>query len=337
MRPYQVLETKFAEFLGLDPSGMVVCSSGTAALHLGLEGLQLSPGSSVVVPDYTMVACPRAVALAGLVPIFVDCTEHLLMNPDLGRAVVVDHSPSAIMAVHIYGRVCDMEKLSTPYRGSPESCPWIIEDLAEAHGIKPYRSTDVACWSFFRNKIVAGEEGGAVWFRDPERAKLARGLRCLGFTESHDYTHTPRGHNYRMSDLHAEWILSRRNVRGLWNYEMNRKGRRNVVGWYDEACPKEWRMPERDADWVYDVRIPGLTRREQTRVVGVLNDAGVAARHGFWPMSSQREFLECRKVGGGKALRLAPEVIYLPVQPESTTEEDCRRAMDLLRSAGNFV
>lgn len=83
MEAYQRLEKEWAEFNGLDSAGMVACSSGTAALHLALEAFRLPPGSEVLVPDYTMVACPRAVAMAGLTPVFVDCDKRLLMDLQL--------------------------------------------------------------------------------------------------------------------------------------------------------------------------------------------------------------------------------------------------------------
>lgn len=80
MEAYESLEQEFAQWQGLDPRGMVACSSGTAALHLALEALQLPQGSQVIVPDYSMIACPRAVVLADLRPVFVDCDEQLLMD-----------------------------------------------------------------------------------------------------------------------------------------------------------------------------------------------------------------------------------------------------------------
>ena len=58
LEPYEQLELKFAKWNRLDPEGMVACSSGTAALHLALEAMQLPQGSQVIVPDLTMVACP---------------------------------------------------------------------------------------------------------------------------------------------------------------------------------------------------------------------------------------------------------------------------------------
>ena len=342
MEAHQQLEKEWAEFNDLDPAGMVACSSGTAALHLALEAFRLPQGSEVIVPDFTMIACARAVTLAGLMPMFVDCDERLLMDFPLlyagwDRNTARVRGIKAVMAVHVYGRKADMnciaEFCSSKMQGGDGLR--IVEDLAEAHGIRPHPATDAAAWSFYSNKIVAGEEGGAVWFRDPEHAALARQLRSLGFTEAHDFDHVPRGHNYRMSNLHAHHIVSDlRNQNGLPWIEGNQRIRQEIESWYDAACPVEWRMPPRDVVWVYDVRIPGADRDDLKRIVSALNSEGIAARLSFLPMHAQREYTGCRRVWDGghdHAFWASEQVFYLPVQPGKTTETDCKLAFDMIR------
>lgn len=324
MEPYQQLEEEFGRFIGFPAENVVACSSGTAALHLALEALRLPAGSEVLVPDFTMVACARAVTLAGLTPAFVDCGDDLNMDPALAAGSQESPSVSAVMAVHVYGRKCDMNWQTT---AETHRTIKVIEDLAEAHGIKPHPSTDAACWSFYKNKIVAGEEGGAVAFRDPVHAAGARMLRSLGFTDAHDFYHLPRGHNYRLANSLATLILQ-----SLRQYEHNAAARRRIEGWYDAYCPDEWKMPSRDAVWVYDFRIPGLSSPHQDILVRTLNDAGIAARHAFKPMSMQAEYKSCRKVGPGITQQMSREVIYLPVQPGITTQEQAQRTFSMLRS-----
>ena len=108
MQPHERLELEFADWAGV--KNVVACSSGTAALHLALEALELPRGAKVLVPDFTMVACARAVTLAGLVPVFVDCGEDMLISIDqLEQAVYkLNGEAHAIMPVHVYGRRCHM-------------------------------------------------------------------------------------------------------------------------------------------------------------------------------------------------------------------------------------
>lgn len=316
MELYQRLEQEWAQFNNLDPAGMVVCSSGTAALHLAIEALDLPRCSEVIVPDYTMIACPRAVSMAGMVPVFVDCDEKLLMDSELMRHGVGDcknRNTSAMMPVSVYGRSTYMERLHDI--AEPRGLS-LIEDLAEAHGVEPHHLSDAACWSFYQNKIVAGEEGGAVWFRNKEHADRSRSLRCLGMGMNHDYQHIPRGHNYRMSDVHAELVLQ-----SLWKYDENVEKRRQIEQWYDEMMPRDWRMPHRDAPWVYDVRIPGMIAEQQRHIVVFLRSKGVEARYGFKPMHTQEEYQGCRVVGGKQAEQASREVIYLPLTPTLTRQD----------------
>lgn len=345
LQPYEQLEQEWGRFNGLDPTGMVACASGTAALHLALEALQLPPRSEVLVPDFNMIAVPRAVTLAGLTPVFVDChSEDLLIDENLLTVNLRSQiKPSAVMVVHIYGRRCRIDGSIVDFVGSNTK---LIEDSAEAHGVKPHPRTDAMCTSFYKNKIVAGEEGGAVWFKDRKHADLARQLRSLGFTDKHDFNHVPRGHNYRMSNLHAERILDPANYNGLaWMTEKssfhgskiergNIAMRREVESWYDAACPPEWKMPYRDAPWVYDIRIPGMTSEQQDRVVAAVQAAGIPMRHGFKPMSLQQEYRGCRQITSGisRAVIASSQVVYLPIRPGVDDRESARLAFETIRS-----
>lgn len=322
MEPYRQLEIDWSKWNDLDPDGMVCCSSGTAALHLSLEALQLPQGSKCICPDLTMIACPRAITLAGLEPVFVDCDDTLNLDTDLlGQYVDKDYhlndkSPAAVMMVHIYGRRCKMSVFDGA--GVDEFTrhqTYLIEDLAEAHGIKPHPETDAACYSFYKNKIVAGEEGGAVWFRNPEHAKLARQLRSLGFTDAHDFNHIPRGHNYRMSNAHAKLVID-----SIGYANINMLDRWQQIERLDNACPDEWRQPKHDAPWVYDLRIPGMSSEQQDRVVKALNTVGITARHCFKPCHLQSEYAACQMLSRGKPFRCrsyyaSQEVIYLALIP----------------------
>lgn len=335
MQAFEQLEKEWAVFNDLNPAKMVCCSSGTSALALAFETLRLPQGSAVLVPDFSMIACPRSVSMAGLTPMFVDCKENLsLDNTLLNRAI--EQQTKAALLVHIYGRVCSAECGAI----AGERGLKIVEDMAELHKPIPQsclsRGSDALCWSFFSNKIVHGEEGGAVYFKDREHAKLARMLRCQGFTEAHDFWHVPRGHNYRLSNANAELVLTslRRYVADLDGHGPTH--RRKVESWYDECCPDEWRMPERAAIWVYDIRVPGLNWDKQLQVVRLLNETGIAARCSFKPMSLQKEYRGHRRVsrmqGSSVAELMSNEVLYLPVN-EHVTKESAKRAFEIIKGA----
>jgi dTDP-4-amino-4,6-dideoxygalactose transaminase len=138
-------------------------------------------------------------------------------------------------------------------------------------------------------------------------AQRARSLRSLGFTPEHDFRHLPHGHNYRLANLLATPILESLSI-----FDTVDKAKRMLEIAYDEACPPEWRMPRRQAPWVYDFRVPGMTYAQQDKAVKALQDKGVAARHCFKPLHLQPEYRGCKAVGGGNAERLSREVVYVP-------------------------
>lgn len=326
MRSHERLEIQFAEWNHLDPKGMVACSSGTAALALAMEVVKASAVSfrndgshdEVITNDFSMIACPRSINMAGLKPVFVDCNDRLLME---GGAFIDSKSnrSRAVLAVHIYGRKESMNHIH--YLSEPRGL-LVIEDLAEAHGIKPDKDTFAACWSFYANKIVAGQEGGAIWFRDHKMAGLARHLRCLGFTDAHNFIHIPRGHNYRLADCLADLIID-----SIKNVDENLERRRWVEYRYNQLCPPQWKMPEREVPWVYDLRLHGIGTLKQTEIIKKLREAGIEARHAFKPCHRQEEFKNCRMVKDQSrdiysASELASvEVIYLPCHPKVTGTE----------------
>lgn len=333
MEAHTLLERELSKWSGYET---VVCSSGTAALHLAVESLRLPPGSRVIVPDYTMVACPRAVSLSGHRSVFEDVRgRDLLIDPDRVSNIAHLDGVRAVMAVHLYGRACDMGPIIDTARKFDLA---VIEDLAEAHGVHPHPESDVACWSFYRNKIVAGEEGGALCFPkagkvSADRRRLARSLRSMGFTDAHDYTHVPRGTNYRMPNCCASAVLP-----SLAHVSANLAERRIIEQWYEEECPEDWKMPRRDSVWVYDFRIRGMLPVLQEAVLMGLRSAGVEARYGFKPMTSLVEWNN-GKVSIGDCTKAHPEsyaaskeVIYLPVRPGVTTREDCRFAFSIIKS-----
>ena len=306
MDAHYQLEYEFGAWTGT--SNLVSCSSGTSALHLALEAFQLPPGSEVLVPEFTMVACARAVTMAGLKPVFVDCNDSLLMDPELCSQAITP-TTRVIMPVHIYGRSCDMVAIS---RLASEHDLFVVEDCAEYHGGILSGLSDAYCWSFYRNKIVHGEEGGMIAFDNPRCARWATLLRCQGFTSDHDFLHVPRGVNARMSDSHALAVL-----KSLHQADANLKKRWQVVQWYNEVIPEEWYMPEREVCWVYDIRLPeGVLTKD---LIFKMNRFGIAARWGFKPMSMQPEY-EQAGYERLNAFRLSREVMYLPVDPSMTQE-----------------
>ena len=159
-------EKKFSQ-LHLNRTSLAV-SNGTTALHLILKTLPLNPGDEVIIPNITFAACINVVIQAGLTPVLCDINEINWCIREDSIPELITPKTRAIMAVHLYGNVCNLDSLV-------QLCDtynlYLIEDCAEAIGSR-YRGSpvgtfsDAASFSFFGNKTITTGEGGMVLFRD---------------------------------------------------------------------------------------------------------------------------------------------------------------------------
>lgn len=292
MRNYERLEQEFAEFTGR--KYCVVCNSGTAALLIAMEAMKHVYGiKGVILPDLSMAASAFAAYYAQIGVTLQDVDERGILEYSLIDGYVPVY-------VDLYGRQPE------------EPAEFCIQDAAESHGAKSYGT--ISCYSFYQNKIIHGEEGGAVCMDDKHLYEFAKNYKSMAFgTPQYYYEHSHIGFNFRMSDSEAGRVL-----RSLWKYEDNAKKRRQVEAWYNQYIPKEFQLSERDAVWVYDVQHPN-----PRKAVRLLNEQGIAARCYFVPMSMQRipEFATFSFDSCVQSWYFNRTRMYLPVYPDMTEQE----------------
>lgn len=196
-------EKKFAEYCGVKYG--VATSNGTVALHLALKALNIGGGDEVIVPAMTFIAVANAVAYCNAKPVFVDShPNYWCMNPKKIEEKITKNT-KAIIPVHLYGHPCDMDAITDIAK---ENDLRIVEDAAEAHGaeykgIKTGSLGDIACFSFFGNKIITTGEGGMCITNDDELCEKMRVLRDHGMDPKRKYWHKVIGFNYRMTNVQA--------------------------------------------------------------------------------------------------------------------------------------
>jgi perosamine synthetase len=190
-------------FLDVDHAWAV--TSGTMALQLAVQALDIGFGDEVIVPNFTFGASANAVMQRGATPVFVDVEAHSwTLDPARIEAAVTPRT-KAIMPVHIYGQPCDMEAIMDIARRHRLR---VIEDVAEAMGAEAYGRKlgswgDVGCFSFFANKIITTGEGGLVTTNDSALSERLRILRDHGMQPQRRYWHIEAGTNGRMTNLQA--------------------------------------------------------------------------------------------------------------------------------------
>jgi dTDP-4-amino-4,6-dideoxygalactose transaminase len=124
-------EDDFAGYIGVRHALGV--SSGRAALYLALKTLELAPGDEIIMPAYTFHIVPLVIDAYGLTPVFVDVLPGSYnMNPDQIEACITPRT-RAILATHMYGQPCDMERISAI---AEEHHLFVLEDCAHALGTR---------------------------------------------------------------------------------------------------------------------------------------------------------------------------------------------------------
>jgi dTDP-4-amino-4,6-dideoxygalactose transaminase len=183
-------------------------SSGTDALHVALEALEIGRGDDVLVPVNTFIATAEAVSLVGARPIFVDCNEYYNIDVDQVRERLVEDRKrgkpriKAIIPVHLYGQPADMDQLG---KIADEFGVFVVEDAAQAHlatwgGKKIGGFGSLAAFSFYPGKnLGAFGEAGAVLTNSDDLYERAKMYRQHGEIER--YKHSIVGHNYRMEAI----------------------------------------------------------------------------------------------------------------------------------------
>lgn len=245
----------------------VSCNSGTNALYLALKALGIGKGDEVIVPEFTMVATAWAVSYTGATPVFIDCKDDLNMDVDLIENAI-SKKTKAIMPVHIYGRQCDMNTIN---RIAVDNKLFVVEDMAEAHGIIP--SGDIACYSFYGNKILTTGEGGMCITNDKALADEMRLLANMYFDKERTMIHPKIGHNFRMTNLQAAIGYAQ-----VLRINEILKKRDQIEVWFDKYIPSECKRPKRDVLWMYDFNWDKPLKPEDTRYF-------------FKPMSQQPDYL----------------------------------------------
>jgi perosamine synthetase len=290
-------ESAWAEYNGYKYG--VACNSGTNALYLAVKALGIGEGDEVIVPEFTMAATAWAVSYTGAKPVFVDCRDDLNLDPSL---VKITPKTKAIMPVAIYGR---------EYEGD-----WdipVIEDMAEAHGIKP-RGT-IACYSFYQNKIISTEEGGMCLTNDEALADEMRLLANMYFDKGRTYLHPKIGHNFRMTDTQAKLGLKQ-----VKNFKYIIQKRRQIEAWWDKYLPEEVIMPKRDTVWMYDIDC--ISHQE------AIKQAVAMSRYFFKPMSMQPCYN--RPYAHLNAYKWSKRGVYLPLW--QLTEREVKNTANIIKN-----
>ncbi|RIV30819.1 pyridoxal phosphate-dependent aminotransferase [Flagellimonas lutimaris] len=273
-------------------------SSGTGAIHLGLELLGVSHGDEVICQSFTFAASANPITYLGAEPIFVDSErETWNISPVLLEKAIKDRlakgiKPKAIVAVHLYGMPYKVDEVHAIARNY--DIP-VIEDSAEALG-SSYRGFncgsfgDFGILSFNGNKIITTSGGGALLCKFQSTKEKAVFLATQARDNAPHYQHSRIGYNYRMSNVLAG--IGRGQMEVLTDRV---EARRSNFEFYKEhlsSLPEITFINEPEGSysnrWLTCVLTPSFDIREKIRIA--LENENIESRPLWKPMHLQPVF-----------------------------------------------
>lgn len=330
----ETFEKEFAEFCGCEYG--VAVSNGTTALHLAVTAAGVQPGDEVLVSASTNIATALAVAHNNAVPVPVDSEEGTWnLNVSLVEQLITPKT-KAIIPVHLFGHPVDMDELMAVAK---KHNLVVIEDCAESHGATCRgRMTgsfgDMACFSFYANKVITTGEGGMVVTNDKRLAERLRLLRNLAFTTPR-FRHEELGYNFRMTGYQAAMGLAQ-----LRRIDHIVTEKRRVAHAYNRLLAdipglvlpveRDWAV---NVYWMYAVVVGPEFGMSRDQLMARLKESGVDTRTFFCPMNQQPCLQEIPGFNARPcpvADRIWERGLYLP-STYTLTEAELSQVADTLR------
>lgn len=224
------LEREVAEYC--DARHAIGCNSGTDALILALQALDIGKGDEVITTPFSFFATASAIVRAGATPVFVDIEpDGFNLDPEQVADAVTPRT-KAIIPVHLFGQCCEMDAL---WRIATQHNLHLVEDACQAIGAE-YRGRrtgvlgSVACFSFFPTKNLGGAgDGGMMTTDDLDLATRLKRLRVHG--DVGQYEHLEVGMNSRLDSLQAAVLRVKLRKLDEWTAARQQNAKR-----YFELC-----------------------------------------------------------------------------------------------------
>ena len=267
-------------------------SSGTAALQLAFESLNIKKKAEVILPSFTIISCVLPIIRCGAVPVLVD-SDPITWNMDVNQIEKkITRKTKAIIAPHIYGLPIDMDpllKIAKKYNLR------VIEDAAEVLGLK-YKNKecgsfgDVSTFSFYANKHITTGEGGMIVTNNKKIAEKCRSLRNICFNNERRFLHYDLGWNYRFTNIQSaiglaqleklnRFINKKRYIGNIYNKELSK-----IKIFYTPLVKKNY---ARNIYWVYGLVLKKNSPIKLNTLMKKLKQNGVETRNFFWPLHEQ--------------------------------------------------
>jgi perosamine synthetase len=268
-------------------------SNGTTALHLAFLALGIGPGSEVIVPGFAYLGAANIALLCGARPVFAEVDPATWCLPAKEVERVLTPRTKAVVAIHTYGNMCEMDALKTLL--AKNEIP-LLEDAAEALG-SSYRGEAagslglIGTYSFHATKTITTGEGGMVVTDDRGAFERMQLYRSHGMARDvRYYWHEVAGHNFRLTNLQAALGCAQ-----FAHFAEVKRSRAALHHQYSEQLQSEPGVTlQQFAEsvtpvlWALAVRLdPSAFPQGRDTVIDEMRDRGIECRPGFYAASQQ--------------------------------------------------
>lgn len=319
----QELVKRLKKYLNVENINMV--NNGTVALELAIKALGITEGEIITTP-FSFVATTSSILWGNCTPVFVDIDKDTLCIDVNKIEEKITKNTKAIMAVHVFGYPCDVEK---------------IEEIANKHNLKViydgahafgsiYKGKsllsygDVATCSFHATKLFHTIEGGACVTKTKEINDQIQSLKTFG-NQNGEYTQV--GTNAKMTEFNAAMGLA--NLKYINEIISERK---EICELYDELLQGEVERPKCKEELEYNyIYYPIILKdeAETLEIIEKLHENEINPRRYFYPSLNTLKFLK-EKENCPISEDISKRILCLPLY-NGLTKEEVRKICEIIK------
>lgn len=324
-------EKELAEYVGAGHAAAL--SSGTAAIHMGLQALGVQKDDIVFCQALTFSASANPIVYKEATPVFIDSEyETWNMDPKALEKAFEKYTPKAVIVVHLYGIPAKMDEIMKICQ--KHNVP-ILEDAAESlgatiNGKQTGTFGKFGAFSFNGNKIITTSGGGMLVSDDEERIAKVRFWATQSREKFRYYEHKEIGYNYRLSNISAgigrgqlkvldERIAEKTNIHNTY-----KEGFKNIK----EIQMQPYMQNSKPNFWLSAIILDKDSKVTPLQIIEALEKENIESRFIWKPMQLQpvfadRDFITLNE-SGSVSEDIFSRGVCLPSDTKMTKEEQAK-------------